>query len=398
MTNASNNITIAVVSLLDGEPVKMPNICLAVGTLAVDYNLKEVKSILLNNFKEIRTEITLQNYKSAKLNMVALNKLKEAIDALIKEKIEIPETTLKEIKIEAKEILNIINAEREYYKNGYEEVYGIAKKQKIKELITSEINFQYEKEQLEEQYKIITEEQINKLCIVSNGDFPADKDGQFEWIYLTPKCRKEIIALVQNCLQFKQQRFNRVQALKLANLETNLEPLHQIKFEDIESFIDALEPEFTQKLTAIINKAANKQNEIKNATAKALAEEKAKLEIEAKAREDKARKQAEAEARLKAEAEAKIRLEQEAKQKAEFEKQLAEEKAKSETLQKEKEALEVKAQILVKQETVATELVKYEVLCSYDAEIEDKGGAEMDKICAKHLAQGFKTVKFIKKL
>ncbi len=398
MTNETNNIMASVVSLSNGEPVVMPVIALEVGQLVANYNLIEVKLILLNNFKKIRAEVTIDNYKSAKLNMIALNKLKEEIELLIKEKIEIPEKTLKEIKAEAKEILKIIDAEREFYKIGYETVFGSEKKRKIKELIINEITFQYGKEQLEDQYQIITEEQMNKLCIASNGDFPTDKDGQFEWIYLTPKCRKEIISLIQNCLQFKQQRINRFQALKLANLEANLELIHQITLADIESFLDDVDLDFTKKLSFLVMKAESKQNAIKEAEAQKIAEEKAKFEKEAKAREEEIRRKAEEEARIKAEAEAKIRLEQEAKQKAEFEKKIAEEKAKTEILQKEKEALAMKAEILVKQETVATKLIKYEILCFYEVEIEDKGGVEIDEIRSKHLAQGFQSVKFIKKL
>lgn len=368
----TTNIHTEVFNIATGEPMATPAITLEVSNLLTLHNLKEAKMQLQNAFLVARVEVSAENYKFAKQNMVALNKLKEAIEILIKDQIEIPENTLKQIKTEAKELGKLIDEERQFYKLGYEEVFGSEVKKRVKKLVCDEIKFFYEKERLEEDYRIITEEQINKLCIISNGAFPNDKEGQFEWIYLTPKCKKEILVLVQNCLQFKQQRINKIQTLELANLKASLDDFHKITFEDVKDFIDTLD--FDNKLTTLIDRAFKKQNAIRLAEEKRIAEEKAKAEKEAY---DNALKQA--------------------KEKAELEKKLAEEKAKVIILQKEREVLATNTGILIKKEE-AERIVRYEVICSYEAEVEDKGGKEIDEIRAKHTQQGFKIVKFTKKL
>jgi len=283
----TNEEKIEIINIATGEAITSPNLELAVSNLTIESNLDIAYLELQKNFEQIRIPITLASYKYAKQNMVSCNKMIDFIKEAVKSQIETAEKTLKEIKEKAKKIYDLINSERDYYKSGYDEVFASEVKKKCKELIFGEIQFQYEKEKLENEYRIIAEQQIDKLCIVSNINFPNDKEGQFEWAYLTTKCKKEIINLLQNCLQFKQERINRIQALRIANLQAGLEENFQVTLEDIKPFLDEVEPNFTNKLKAKIQQARTKQETIKLENERKLNAEKERLKREAEAEANK---------------------------------------------------------------------------------------------------------------
>ena len=123
MTNETNAIKTEVVSISTGELIDFPVIFLQTSPLEIVSNLEEEAVTLANRFASQRVEVTLENYKFAKKNATALNKLSEDVALMIKEKIENPENALKQIKVAAKNLIAIIQAERNYFMEGYEEVY-----------------------------------------------------------------------------------------------------------------------------------------------------------------------------------------------------------------------------------------------------------------------------------
>lgn len=298
MTNETNAIKTEVVSISTGELIDFPVIFLQTSPLEIVSNLEEEAVTLANRFASQRVEVTLENYKFAKKNATALNKLSEDVALMIKEKIENPENALKQIKVAAKNLIAIIQAERNYLMEGYEEVYLKEFRKKLKELVLIDIEKQYLEHGLEVEYRTITEEQVSNVAKVQgNAGFQNDRKGDFNFLYINKQGRGEIDKLINNCLKFKQDRINRIQALEIANLKAGLEENFRITLEDVTPFLDDVEPNFTNKLKAKIQQAFTKQEAIRLENERKLNAEMERLKKEAEERENAIKMEAEAEAK-----------------------------------------------------------------------------------------------------
>jgi len=294
MTNETN-ITITetettyFTNQLSGEVMKITDVALKLeNPIIIKANTLPA---ILEDLKKIEIyEVDLTNYRYAKRQMRGLNKLKQAITDEIKIQIEDPEIALKLIKEQAKEIKSLLTEKYNALKIATEQVFGKKVKEICFNLMKTEIEDFYNTNSLENEYRIIEEQDIKNLCEVSRVGFtmlPEDPIFNFECGYLTGEAKKKLQSLTNNCLQFKQERINRIQALTIANLQDGLEENFQVTLEDIKPFLDEVEPNFSNKLKAKIQQATTKQEAIKLENERKLNAGKERLKREAEAEANK---------------------------------------------------------------------------------------------------------------
>ena len=380
-------------SEVTGEAFQIPALALEITETTISTNtlpaiLKSVRKITVE-------EVNLSNYKEAKKQMANFNRLDKTIKEAVKKKIEDPIEALNRIKEVQKEISKIIEEKYNFLKTGFDVVYGSKVKEICFGLMKLEIEALYIENSIEEEYQIIKEEDIKKLCITSRVGFkmlPDDPLFNFEWGYLTNEAKSKLKSLIQNCLQFKQQRASRLLLLENSNLKAGLSLLHWVNPEDITHFIDDVEPDFSRKLNALVQKKLTAQNLIKAEAERKLTEQKEALEKEMKANEEKIRKEEADKARLAAEAE-KQKTDDE---KAKLEKAKADAEALVQVLVKEVEKPKFyTSKVEVKEEVVIPEpKIEYEVHC---VKVHDISESEIGEVRAFYEKQGFVKVKFNKK-
>ena len=378
---------------ITGEAFEIPALDLEITETKISANT--LPAILESVRKITVEEVNLSNYKEAKKQMANFNRLDKTIKEAVKKKIEDPIEALNCIKEVQKEISKIIEEKYNFLKTGVDVVYGSKVKEICFGLMKLEIEALYIENSIEEEYQIIKEEDIKKLCITSRVGFkmlPDDPLFNFEGGYLTNEAKSKLKSLIQNCLQFKQQRASRLLLLENSNLKAGLSLLHWVIPGDITHFIDDVEPDFSRKLNALVQKKLTAQNLIKSEAERELKKQRDALEAERKANEEKIRKEEADKARLAAEAE-KQKTDDE---KAKLEKAKADAEALVQVLVKEVEKPKFYiSKVEVKEEVVIPEpKIEYEVHC---VKVHDISESEIGEVRSFYEKQGFVKVKFNKK-